>query len=61
MIQLLPAALIGAAGYLAYKAVRKEMKRVGDEIREADRKANHIPTLERDPETGIYRPRDDGS
>lgn len=60
MIPLVPALLAGAAGYLAYKAIKKEMNRVARDLKQAEERETNIPTLERDPETGIYRPRDDG-
>ena len=52
--------LIGAAvagGWYAWKAIKREMARIDREV-EAVRK---LPseTLEQDPQTGRYRPKDD--
>ena len=63
MPQLIGIALIGALGYVAWRALRREVNRVSATLRGAERDmagADKVPTLEEDPETGIYRPREPG-
>lgn len=56
-------ALLGAGLWAGYRLLRREMARVERHLREAEealrRRREEGPrvTLERDPETGIYRPR----
>lgn len=58
-------AILAAAGLWAgYKWLRKEMARVEGDLREAEEVLRRdgraeIPDLERDPETGVYRPSKD--
>jgi len=62
MPQLIFLGLVAAGGYYAWKALKKEMARVDVKVREAERvKAeDRGELLERDPETGHYRPRERG-
>lgn len=58
MPQLIAIALVGGAAWLAWRALRKEMARVGEELHEAERVRNDSPTrLERGPD-GVWRPKD---
>ncbi len=60
MPQLIFIALLIAGGYFVVKAVRREMTRVDRELKEArNEKAGKTATLEKDPETGRYRPKED--
>lgn len=61
MVNVLGAAALAVGGYLLMRAVRREMGRVERRVSEAARKtpdARTAKTLERDPETGRYRPKD---
>ncbi|MHC5654537.1 hypothetical protein [Stappia sp.] len=61
MVNVIAAASLAIGGYLLVKAARREMARVERKVSEAARKTakgEAIPTLERDPETGRYRPKD---
>jgi len=54
-------ALAGAGLVAGYRIYRRETKRVAAALREAEaslkgRERSEGPTLERDPETGVYRP-----
>jgi hypothetical protein len=51
-------AIVGAAVVLAWRAVRRERNRVIDAMRraESELKKRSPVRLERDPETGVYRP-----
>ncbi|MBA5778432.1 hypothetical protein H2509_14980 [Stappia sp. F7233] len=54
-------AALAAGGYILARALRREMARVENRVSEAARKqaeTQDVRTLERDPETGRYRPRD---
>ena len=64
MPQLLGWIVVGAAVWAGYKWLRGETRRVAEKLREADdtlktRSEKSLPTLERDPETGVYRPTDE--
>lgn len=64
MPQLLGWIIAGVVVWAGYKWLRRETRRVADELRKADdtlkrREENSMPTLERDPDTGVYRPADD--
>ena len=60
MVNVIAAASLAIGGYLIVKAVRREMARVEKQVSKAARKAagDTIKTLERDPETGRYHPKD---
>ncbi len=45
-------------GWLAWKAVKREMARVGRELNRA--RGRPTETLTQDPKTGKYRPKDNG-
>ena len=55
MPQLLGIALIGGAIWLGYRALKKEMARVADEVRKAEVKENGKTELKQG-EDGVYRP-----
>lgn len=62
MPQLLGAALLAIGGMVAMRVLRKEWKRVNqsmDEQRRAPKQSADAQRLERDPDTGTYRPADD--
>ena len=64
MPQLLFLILAGVALWVGYKWFRKETRRVRSDLHEAEealrrRQEQEIPSLERDPETGVYRPKAD--
>ncbi len=64
MPQLLGWIIAGIVVWAGYKWLRKETRRVAEELRKADetlkrQKEKSVPRLERDPETGVYRPADD--
>ncbi|WP_029060173.1 hypothetical protein [Stappia stellulata] len=61
MVNVFGAAALAVGGYVLYRAVRREMGRVENRVSRAARKttdAQPMKTLERDPETGRYRPKD---
>lgn len=63
MPQFLVLAAAAAAAYAGWKFVRREMTRVEAKLAAARRDGTvteraAVPTLERDPGTGVYRPRD---
>jgi hypothetical protein len=61
MPQLIFFALLAVGGYYVVKAIKREMARVDREVEEArgDKSAKPSATLEQDPETGRYRPKQD--
>lgn len=65
MPQLLIFALAGAGLWAGYKFLRRQMTRVEADLREADiavrrrQDAAFRVTLERDPHSGVYRPKRD--
>lgn len=64
MPQLLLLVLAAVALWLGYKWLRNETRRVQSDLRAAedalrDKRDREIPTLERDPKTGVYRPNND--
>jgi type IV secretory pathway TrbD component len=60
MPQLLAIAILGVAVWFVGKAVRREMSRVGEQLRRDERKKaeRQVTALEQD-EDGVYRPRGD--
>jgi len=56
MMQLLIVGIVLVGGWYAWRLLKREMTRVETEV-EAARKPP-AETLERDPETGRYRPKD---
>jgi hypothetical protein len=59
MVNVIAAASLAIGGYFIVKAVRREMARVEKRVSEAARKSGgEIKTLERDPVTGRYHPKD---
>ena len=61
MPQLIGLALAGVAVWVGYKFVRREMARVGEELREAaaDKSEPKTQPLEEGPD-GVYRLKNDG-
>ena len=61
MPQLIFIALLAVGGYFAWKAIKREMARVDRELKETKKTPPSQPgtTLEQDPETGRYRPKQD--
>ncbi|TWG89612.1 hypothetical protein L598_000800000760 [Mesorhizobium sp. J18] len=57
MPQLIFFAIVGVAGYLGYRSMMREAKRVTARVRRAEREAatGTQGTLVLDPETGEYR------
>jgi hypothetical protein len=51
--------LAAVAGWLGWRAFARERDRVARELRGKNRRPVEATTLERDPETGTYRARDD--
>ena len=63
MPHLLLVLLAGAGVWVGYRWYRKEQARVREALGQAEeelrrRDENTIPTLKRDPETGVYKPGD---
>ena len=61
MPQIVLVALIGAGLWIGWKALKKEMNRVDARLRETKTAEKAPVKLEKDPETGVYRPRDRNS
>lgn len=61
MPQLIGLALAGVAVWVGYKFIRREMARVGEELRKAaaDKSEPKSQSLEEGPD-GVYRLKDDG-
>jgi hypothetical protein len=59
MGQIILLGLAAIGGYYVYKAVRREFDRVGGELKKSRDAATGKPTetLELDPKTGRYRPK----
>ncbi len=59
MPQLVAIALIGGVVWYAWRALKREMARIGNEVAEQEHKsaAKHAPVLEKGAD-GVYRPRD---
>lgn len=65
MPQLLVLTLLGAGLWAGYRWYRRQVKEVASELRAAEealrrRDETAIPSLEQDPETGVYRPAQKG-
>lgn len=60
MVNVIAAAGLAIGGYLLLRAVRREMARVEKRVSEAARRTagDTIKTLEKDPVTGRYHPKD---
>ncbi len=60
MPQLLLMAAVAVGGFYAYKLVKREINRVGAELAKTRQTSVQKPreTLEQDPQTGRYKPRD---
>ena len=57
-MQLIAVGLVGGLIWYGYRAFKREMKRVGDELREEEKKAARKTVLKQDPD-GVYRPHKD--
>jgi len=55
-MQLVAVGLVGGLLWYGYRAFKREMKRVGEEMREEERKAAKKTALKQDAD-GIYRPK----
>jgi hypothetical protein len=58
MIQLLVVGAVLVGGWYAWKALKREMARVDAEVEAVRKRPDE--TLEHDPETGRYKPKDRG-
>jgi len=58
MPQLIVAGLVVAGGWLAMKLLKTQGERIGEALREAEKANPPKDTLERDPATGRYRPKE---
>ena len=63
MPHILILALVGAGLWVGYRLLRDETRRVNEKLRHAEaelkrRDETAIPSLEPDPETGVYGPQD---
>ncbi len=60
MARLLIFALVGAAVWYGWRAFRRQQDRVSNALKEAEGSLSKKEplTLEKDPETGVYRPTD---
>jgi hypothetical protein len=61
MPQLIGIIVGGVAAWAGYRWMSKEWNRVQADLRDADevlkkREEKAVPTLQQDPETGVYRP-----
>ncbi len=58
MVQLVALALVGVLGWYGYNAFKKEMAKTNNQVRKAEKdNAGTISELEKDPETGVYKPK----
>lgn len=57
MPQLIALALVGALGWYAYRAFKKEMAKVSEKVRKEEElaKPKTDGELKQDPKTGVYR------
>jgi hypothetical protein len=51
--------LVAIAAWLGWRAFLRERDRAARELRDDSRKPRDAATLERDPQTGVYKIRDD--
>ena len=58
MPQLITIALVGGVAWLGYKAIRREMTRVGETVRKSEVK-KQSPVKLKQGDDGVFRPRDD--
>ena len=58
MGQLVTVILLAIIGWFAWKAIEKEKSRLAERLRPKEPPAGRVTTLEKDPRTGVYRPRD---
>ncbi|MCB1465419.1 MAG: hypothetical protein KDJ90_24040 [Nitratireductor sp.] len=57
MPQLIALALVGGLGWYAWRAFKREMTRVGDELKRDEVKTQNQPTVLERGEDGVYRPK----
>ena len=55
-MQLIAVGLVGGLLWYGYRAFKREMKRVGEEMREEERKKASKTVLKQDSD-GVYRPK----
>lgn len=58
MPQLIAIGLIGGVVWYGYKALKREMARINEETRKAEKKAKSKTILKQDKD-GVYRPMDE--
>ena len=58
MPQLIAIALVGGAAWFGFKAIKREMARVGEKTRKAEAKKQPPVKLKQDDD-GVFRPRDE--
>lgn len=58
MPQIVLLLLVGAGLWLGWKALKKEMTRVDRELHDREPGPAQTVELEKDPKTGVYRPKD---
>ncbi len=58
MPQLIAIGLIGGVVWYGYKALKREMSRINEETRKAEKKEKSQTVLKQDKD-GVYRPMDD--
>ena len=57
MPQLIALALVGGLGWYAWRALKREMSRVGNELKRDEVKREAQPTVLERGEDGVYRPK----
>lgn len=57
MPQVLALALVGGVAWLAWRALKAQMARIGEELRDRENAGRQVTPLERG-EDGVYRPKD---
>ena len=58
MVQLIAVAAIGGLAYVAYSSFRKHMQAIKQAEREENIQNAVVTELQKDPNTGVYRPKD---
>ncbi len=58
MVPIIAAAAVGAVVWVGYSSFKKHMAELQEKERRAAEEAKVVPNLEKDPETGRYRPKD---
>ncbi|MEC9343192.1 MAG: hypothetical protein VYD64_05025 [Pseudomonadota bacterium] len=58
MPQLIALGLVGVLGWYAWRALKREMSRVGNELKRDEVKRESQPTVLERGEDGVYRPKE---